>query len=49
MVLVRDDEYLHKVPLERTGPIRLQIFTVTSEHVEGPSEINVLIRYDLTP
>jgi hypothetical protein len=42
-----DVENLHKVPVDRTGPVRIQIFTVTSAPVEGPNEVNVLIRADL--
>jgi len=41
-----NDSNLHNVQLERTGPIRLQIFAATTQPVEGPNEINVLIRYD---
>ncbi|MFV8310333.1 hypothetical protein [Mycobacteroides chelonae] len=57
--ILHDEDSLNHVPLERTGSIRLQIFTDTAiktvtypghgEHrISGPSDVNILIRYDLS-
>ena len=57
--VLHDESELTHIPLERTGPIRLQIFTANTietvtypdhgDHpVSGPSEVNILIRYDLS-
>ncbi|SID09918.1 Uncharacterised protein [Mycobacteroides abscessus subsp. abscessus] len=57
--ILHDEDDLSHVPLEHAGPIRLQIFTdntintVTySNHgerpISGPSDVNILIRYDLS-
>lgn len=57
--ILHDEVELNHIPLERNGPIRLQIFTDNAiktvtypDHgerpVSGPSEVNILIRYDLS-
>ena len=57
--ILHDEDELNHIPLERNGPIRLQIFTDNAiksvtypDHgerpVSGPSEVNILIRYDLS-
>lgn len=57
--ILHDEDDLNLIPLDRTGPIRLQIFTDSTistvtypddgdHQISGPSDVNILIRYDLS-